>query len=91
MSDVGDSVVYTARAAGLPAVLASGAASTTVPVVLRASRCDPHRLVDSRRTYRFPVAVRAGGSRTSLVVVPDEPAKALLDRLLQQTCARRRR
>ncbi|MEQ3550132.1 hypothetical protein WIS52_06575 [Pseudonocardia nematodicida] len=70
-----------AAGTALPLVLPAGAADAALPVVVEATRCDPHALAESKRATAF-VAVAAVGSGppTRLTVAPDDADRgALLD------------
>ncbi len=81
------SVVFPLRAQGLPVVLADQDA-LEAPVRVEASRCDVHALIESKRSYDFIAAVRLGADDLLTVTVrPGDRGRALLERLLTDTCA----
>ena len=83
------SVVFTLREQRLPLVLAAQD-RFAVPVTVTASRCDFHALIESKRSYDFPATVRLGGADPlSATVRPGERGRAVLERLLAETCAPR--
>jgi hypothetical protein len=82
-------VVFTLRAAGLPVVL-TDEDRLDVPVTVHASRCDFHALIESKRSFDFLAAVRLDdGELLTVTVKPGERGRALLERLLADTCAPR--
>ena len=87
VSSLEGSVVFTLRAQGLPVVLADEDA-LEAPVRVEASRCDFHALIESKRSYDFVAAVRLGDDDLLTVTVrPGGRGRALLERLLADTCA----
>lgn len=84
---VDGSVLFTLRAAAaLPVALGPGG-QVRLPVTAQPTRCDPHALAESKRTYDFTLAVALGTQRPVSVTVRPEPADvALLTRLLLDTC-----
>lgn len=80
---VDGSVILTARTATpLPAELAD---ELRLPVEVEPSRCDPHALAESKRTYVFAIAVQAGDQPPLIVAVtPDD--RSVLEQLVQDVC-----
>jgi hypothetical protein len=67
--------------------LAPGQRSAEVAVEVSAARCDPHALIESKRTYSFPLWVRVGDTPTTyLTLEPDGPARAVMEGLLASGC-----
>ena len=57
------------------------------PLVVRATRCDPHALIESKRSFTFPVQARLdGGEVTAVPVTVDAAGRAALQALLDDTC-----
>ncbi len=80
------SVVFTLTAPGLPVVL-DDQDRLVLPVRVNASRCDFHALIESKRSYDFPATVRLGAADPlSVTVRPGDAGRALLERLLADTC-----
>lgn len=81
------SVIFTLRTGPLPVDLPAGAARASVPVTFDAARCDPHALIESKRTYVFPLYVSLAGAEPLYTTVsPDAPGKAVMEQLLLDTC-----
>lgn len=80
---VDGSVILTARTpAALPAALDDG---LRLPVEVAPTRCDPHALAESKRTYVFAVAVQRGDEEPlTVAVTPDDTA--VLEQLVQDVC-----
>jgi hypothetical protein len=56
-------------------------------VVVRASRCDPHALTESKTSFVLPVFVALDGAEPVQVpLVVTGPARAALQDLLTRTC-----
>lgn len=67
--------------------LAAGAASAEVPVVLTATRCDRHALIESKTSFTFPyLAAVDGGEPARLSVTAGAQGRAVLQSLLDDTC-----
>lgn len=87
----GGNVLYTIRATG-PArapllTLAAGQSEATLPLEVRATRCDAHALAESKQSYVFRVYVTVGGGPAELTTVrADAAGSALLDELAARTC-----
>ena len=54
-----------------------------IPVSVRAGRCDPHALVESKRTYVFVVFLRLDGDDITVTVEPEVARRAPFDQLLE--------
>ena len=82
------SVLLTLRPTG-PLPVLTAERQVEVPVRVTASRCDPHALTESKRTYDFPAYVVLGDSEPLyLTVRPGEPGRRLLEQVLLDTCLR---
>ena len=83
---VDGSVILTVRPVGpLPLVL--DGPEVRVPVVVNPSRCDPHALAESKRTYAFSLAVRYGdGPPLTVAARPDPADLPLLEQLVLDVC-----
>ena len=83
---VDGSVIITLRPAG-PLPLTLDGPQVRLPVVANASRCDPHALAESKRTYEFSLAVAHGdGPPLTVAVRPDPADLPLLEQLVRDTC-----
>jgi hypothetical protein len=87
----GGNVLYTIRArppAAVPLVtLAPGQAETVLPLEVRATRCDPHALAESKQSYVVRLHLVVGASPAQLTTVrADEDDTRLLDELTARTC-----
>ena len=70
-------------------VLERGAPVARVPLVVRATRCDPHALAESKRTTQFRVPVEVDGAEAvQLVLQPDEAGRDLLVQYATDACGR---
>ena len=61
-------------------------ATTTFPVELVVDRCDTHALIESKRTFRFPLDISLDGGPAIVYALEAEPgstARAVLGRLIQ--------
>lgn len=68
-------------------VFEPGAPSAQVPLVVRATRCDPHALAESKRTTQFRVPVEVDGTpAVQLVLQPDEAGRDLLVQYATDAC-----
>ncbi len=81
VEDVRGNIVFGMRldAATLPA-------TETFPVELVVDRCDTHALIESKRTFQFPLEVALDGGEPALVVLeaaPGTPARRVLAGLIQ--------
>lgn len=64
--------------------VATGGAAGRIPVELVVDRCDTHALIESKRTFEFPVAVRLDDGPPALVVVePSGPTRDTLQGLIE--------
>jgi len=79
-------VVFTLRPqASLPAQLDRD--EVVVPVRVNASRCDPHALAESKRSYDFPWYAALGDAEPLYGTArPDDAGRAVLEDLLLDTC-----
>lgn len=69
-------------------VLAEDEDVAEVEVEVSAARCDPHALIESKKTYSFPIWVRVGeAAATYLVLEPEGEARAAMEQLLEVGCA----
>ena len=83
---VDGSVIFTLRATG-PLPLALSGPQVRVPVEATPTRCDPHALAESKRTYEFSLAVAYGdGPPLTAAVRPDPADLPLLQQLVLDTC-----
>ena len=84
------SVLLTLRPTGpLPLLLAADADEARLPVEVTATRCDPHALTESKRTYDFPRYAALGDAEPLYATVrPGEPGRSLLEQVLVDTCRR---
>ena len=82
---VDGSVIFTLQPTGpLPAVLDE---QVRLPVAATPSRCDPHALAESRRTYDFTLALRFGdGPPLTVAVRPGAADLPLLEQLVRDVC-----
>lgn len=68
-------------------VLAPGEDRAEIPIEITASRCDPHALADSKRTFFLPLWAAVGeGEELSTFITMDEPARVVLEELIQTGC-----
>ena len=59
----------------------------SVPIVVSASRCDAHALIESKKSYRFPMWISVGEADARyLEVEPTGEARTVLERVLQEGC-----
>lgn len=71
-------------------VLEPGAPLAEVPLVVRATRCDPHALAESKRTTQFRVPVEVDRRpAVQLVLQPDEAGRDLLVQYATDACRAR--
>lgn len=83
---VDGSVILTLRPGG-PLPLALDGPEVRLPVVANPSRCDPHALAESKRTYAFSLAVRYGdGPPLTVIARPDPADLPLLEQLVLDVC-----
>lgn len=95
VSNVGGSVIFIARALPddrvLPVRLAPGDDETRLPVEIVASRCDPHAVAESKKTYLFPLWIEVGAAPAQYVTVDAEPTlRPALDELIDECMASQR-
>ena len=83
-----NSIIFALRAVGpLPLVLGAAERQASTPVELNAARCDPHALIESKRTFTFAVYVSVGDEPPVQVgVTPEAEGRALLQAVLTETC-----
>lgn len=88
LTAVDGSVIFTLRATGaLPLALALAGDTVTVPVEATPTRCDPHALAESKRTFDFALAVTRGDGPPLTVQTRPEPADLpLLQQLVLDVC-----
>lgn len=68
-------------------VLAPGQDRADIPIEITASRCDPHALADSKRTFVFPLWAAVGdGEEIATTIAVDDAARARLDELIRTGC-----
>lgn len=84
-------VIFSLRVLGGTAdavvVLAEDQDLAEVEVEVSAARCDPHALIESKKTYSFPIWVRVGEAEaTYLVLEPAGEARAAMEQLLEVGC-----
>jgi hypothetical protein len=91
VTDVQSSILFLLRPTGpLPLELPADGRRATLPVEVRAVRCDPHALIESKRSYTFPVFVAVGAAEPLQVpVTADDGGVALIESLLVDHCAAR--
>ncbi len=89
VTEVGGGIIFGVRLlderSGPPVRLPAGRRRAAAPLEISASRCDPHALIESKRTFTFTVYVRLGGA--SEVFLPLE-ATGEGRRLLEESLAR---
>ena len=86
VTDVQSSIILLLQAPGLPLALEGDASATAV--VVRAVRCDPHALIESKRTFTFPVFVALGDDAPlQLSVTADAAGQAVMQEALRERCA----
>lgn len=95
---VDGSVIFTLRATGALPVSLPGAlpvsqpgpaarGTVRVPVEATPTRCDPHALAESKRTYDFSIAVVVGDAAPLTVTARPQPADLpLLQQLVRDVC-----
>ena len=67
--------------------LPDGVQESAAPVVLLASRCDQHALIESKTSFTFPLFARIdGGDPARLSTTATGPARDALQALLDDTC-----
>ena len=79
-------IVFGVRVAAGPDLVTVAAEGEVgrVPVELVVDRCDTHALIESKRTFKFPVEVRLDGGPPALVVLEAQgPTRAVLQGLIQ--------
>ena len=89
VDEVGSNILFSVRtAARRPLlVLGDGAAEASADLVLLATRCDQHGLIESKTSFTFPVsATLADREPAALQVTADEQGTAALQQLLDDTC-----
>lgn len=68
-------------------VLAEDQDVAEVEVEVSAARCDPHALIESKKTYSFPIWVRVGQAPAAYVVLePEGDARTAMEQLLEVGC-----
>lgn len=88
VTQVEGSVLFDIETAGTPAlVLEDGDDEASTEVVARATRCDPHARIESKRSFTFPVRTALGrGEPVPLPVTASDAGRAVLQALLEDTC-----
>lgn len=87
---IGRSVLLTPTLRGT-LLLGGSAPSAEVPVVVAATRCDPHALTESKTSYTFPVRVRVdGGPEVPVPMTVTGPGREALIALVDEVCVRGR-
>lgn len=79
-------IVFGVRVAAGPdlATVAGAGDDARIPVELVVDRCDVHALIESKRTFEFPLEVRVDGGPTALVVLEARgPTRDVLRGLIQ--------
>jgi hypothetical protein len=81
-------ILFTVRTAGAPvATLRAGQDSAAAEVVVQASRCDQHALIESKTSFTFRVFAAVGDREPVRVLVTvSQPARNALQALLDATC-----
>jgi hypothetical protein len=89
VTDLQSSILFLLQPTGpLPLELVPGEDRARLPVAVRAVRCDPHALIESKRSYTFPVFVQLGEEEPlQLPVTADDAGRALMDSVLRDRCA----
>ena len=65
-----------------------GERTATLAVEISATRCEPHALAESKKTFRFPIWVGIdGGPAHYAEIEPDGPARAALQTLIDECAA----
>jgi len=90
--DVAGSVIFTMQPFGVegePLVtLDRSMSGATLPLELIASRCDPHAVIESKKTYQFNLWVQLGAADEQAVTVTPQPElRAALERLIDECMA----
>ncbi|MBW3618918.1 MAG: hypothetical protein KY461_01625 [Actinobacteria bacterium] len=92
LAQVQGTVIFSLRllegaADGPVLTLPAGDDATEVPVEISAARCDPHALIESKKTYLFPMWVELEGEPVVfLTVEPTGPARTAFEALLREGC-----
>lgn len=88
VTSVGGTILFSVEPAAEPLlVLPDGAPDAAAPVRLRATRCDPHALTESKRSFTFPVFVALDGAEPARVeLTVAGPDRDVLQDLLDRTC-----
>ena len=70
------------------AVLEPGQDSATVPIRIEQSgNCDPHALIESKKTFIIPIGFAVGDDQPFASVIRfDVPAQRLLFRMINESC-----
>ncbi|HEX6418394.1 MAG TPA: hypothetical protein VFZ77_07850 [Acidimicrobiales bacterium] len=85
VDEVRGNVIFTVRTdeTAPVAVIEDGAPSATTGIAITASRCDPHALIEYKRTFIFTAVVRVGDGEPVEVDLPAEgEARRVLEDLL---------
>lgn len=85
--EVGGNVLFSVRRPAALPRLREDARTASADVVVAATRCDPHALTESKRSFTFPVRVALdGGEPVLLQVTADATGQRALQALLAATC-----
>jgi hypothetical protein len=87
LEEVRGNVIFTvssADAAGSPIEVSDDAPSASGPIAITASRCDPHALIEYKRTFILSAYVALnGGERTRVDITAEGGARRALEELLR--------
>jgi hypothetical protein len=88
LTDTESSILFLLQPAGpLPLVLADGATRAALQVTVTPVRCDPHALIESKRSFTFPVFVGMGaGTPVQSSATADAAGQALMMAVLRDRC-----
>jgi len=92
VGEVGSNILFSVRTASRRPllVLEDGVREATADLVLRATRCDQHALIESKTSFTFPVSATLGDREpAALQVTADEQGTVALQQLLDDTCGAR--
>lgn len=83
INGVKGNVIFTVQAQGvaLPVAMDSSTQRVEIPVVVRASRCDPHAFAESKKTFVFAAWIQVDGREQYVEFQPNEPWRATLQAL----------
>lgn len=88
VTSVGSNILFSVEPGPEPLlVMPDDSQAAEVPVRLRATRCDPHALTESKRSFTFPVVVGLdGGAPARVEVTVTGPDRDVLQDLLDRSC-----